>query len=80
GKDAEDNAFGLVGAMSTGPILATLLLILLSQSNIQPAESVVEPTQNVFYAIVSSFLPTLVESIVALIPIVLLFIYMNWKH
>ncbi|MHC3417820.1 DUF1538 domain-containing protein [Aerococcus urinae] len=66
--------------MSTGPILATLLLILLSQSNIQPAESVVEPTQNVFYAIVSSFLPTLVESIIALIPIVLLFIYMNWKH
>ncbi|WP_198439573.1 DUF1538 domain-containing protein [Aerococcus urinae] len=80
GKDAEDNAFGLVGAMSTGPILATLLLILLSQSNIQPAESVVEPTQNVFYAIVSSFLPTLVESIIALIPIVLLFIYMNWRH
>lgn len=74
GKNAEENSFGLVGAMSAGPILAVMLLSIISgQKNIQGtaeeyvfAKGIIGPILDV--------LPTIfMESLVALLPIVILF-------
>lgn len=79
GKNAEENSFGLVGAMSAGPILAVMLMSIISgQKNIQGtaeeyvfAEGVLDPILDV--------LPTIfVESLVALLPIAILFFIFNF--
>ncbi|MDK6232712.1 DUF1538 domain-containing protein [Aerococcus sp. UMB10185] len=80
GKQAEENSFGLVGAMSTGPILAVLFLILFSQTDLQAAESTVEYSNSVIAPILAAIWPTLKESLIALVPIVLFFIFMNWRY
>ena len=80
GKKSEENSFGLVGIMSAGPILAVMLISILSgQKNIQGeaaefvvAEGVLGPIMNI--------LPTVfVESLVALLPISILFFVFNFK-
>ena len=75
GKNSEENSFGLVGIMSAGPILAVMLLSIISgQKNIQGdvgeyifAEGVIGPILN---AIPHIF----VESLMSLLPLVLLFL------
>lgn len=79
GKKSEENSFGLVGIMSAGPILAVMLLSIISgQKNIQGdvgeyifAEGVLEPILN---AIPHIF----VESLMALLPLALLFFIYNF--
>ncbi|MFA6670293.1 MAG: DUF1538 domain-containing protein [Bacillota bacterium] len=80
GKKTEENSFGLVGIMSAGPILAVMLMSILSrQKNIQGdageyvvAEGVLEPIINA--------IPTIFfESVIALLPIALLFFIYNFR-
>ncbi|HBC32651.1 MAG TPA: DUF1538 domain-containing protein [Clostridiales bacterium] len=79
GKKSEENSFGLVGIMSAGPILAIMLISIISgQKNIQgdaaefvAAEGVLGPMINIF--------PTIfIESLVALLPISILFFIYNF--
>lgn len=79
GKKSEENSFGLVGIMSSGPILAVMLLSIISgQKNIQGdvgeyvfAEGVIRPILNVVPHI-------FIESLMALLPLVLLFFIYNF--
>ncbi|HCS74470.1 MAG TPA: hypothetical protein DIW17_11435, partial [Clostridiales bacterium] len=79
GKNTEENSFGLVGVMSSGPILAVMLIsIITGQRNIHgeaaqfvPAEGIIEPILNILPHI-------LLESIVALLPISVLFFVYNF--
>ena len=79
GKKSEENSFGLVGIMSAGPILAIMLISIISgQKNIhgEVAEFVV--AEGVFGPIID-ILPTIfIESLVALIPISILFFVYNF--
>ena len=72
------NSFGLVGAMSTGPIIAVFLLVLFTQSDIQAADVQYEYTDDVISPIISAIGPTFLESFIALLPIIILFLIMNW--
>lgn len=78
GDDTDKNSFGLVGAMSTGPIIAVFLLVLLTQSNIQAAEEAFEYSDNIWRPVLSTLIPTFLESFIALLPIIILFLIMNW--
>ncbi len=78
GDEANENSFGLVGAMSTGPIIAVFLLVLLSQSDIQAADVQYEYTDDVISPIISAIGPTFLESFLALLPVIILFLIMNW--
>ncbi|NLO08846.1 MAG: DUF1538 domain-containing protein [Clostridiales bacterium] len=79
GKKSEENSFGLVGIMSAGPILAVMLLSIISgQKNIQGdvgeyifQEGIIEP---ILEAIPNLF----IESLVALLPISILFFILNF--
>lgn len=79
GKSSEENSFGLVGIMSAGPILAVMLLSIISgQKNIQGdsgdyvfAEGVLEP-------ILDAIPHLFIESLVALLPITVLFFIFNF--
>ncbi len=78
GRYSEENSFGLVGIMSAGPILAVMLLsIIKGQENIQggevefiAGEGVLGPVMNVMPSI-------FIESLVALMPIAVLFFVYN---
>lgn len=78
GDEANENSFGLVGAMSTGPIIAVFLLVLLTQSDIQAADVQYEYTDDVISPIISAIGPTFLESFIALLPVIILFLIMNW--
>lgn len=78
GKHAEENSFGLVGIMSAGPILALMLLSIISgQKHIHGnagefvvAEGVLGPMLDVLPIV-------FLESLVALLPIAILFFLFN---
>ncbi|MGB4214596.1 MAG: DUF1538 family protein [Dethiobacteria bacterium] len=78
GRHSEENAFGLVGIMSAGPILAVMLLsVLTGQKNIQSSEVEFIVSEGVLGPIMD-VLPTIfVESIIALLPITILFFIFN---
>jgi len=79
GRHSEENAFGLVGIMSAGPILAVMLLsVLTGQKNIQSSEVEFIVSEGVLGPIMD-VLPTIfVESIIALLPITILFFIFNF--
>lgn len=79
GASSKENSFGLVGAMSTGPILAVFLLILLGQSELQAAGDTYQYTKTIFGPILAAISPTFLESFMALLPVIALFLFMNWK-
>lgn len=78
GSHAEENAFGLVGTMSAGPIWALMLMsILTGQKNIQgTAEKYVVAT-GVIQPILDALPGIFKESLIALLPISLLFFAFN---
>lgn len=80
GAHSDEDSFGLVGAMSTGPIIAVFLLVLFTQTDIQPSTDPYLYTDNVFRDIFQAITPTLFESIIALLPIIVLFLFMNWRY
>jgi hypothetical protein len=77
GSETEENSFGLVGAMSTGPIIAVFLLVLLTQSPLEATEETYLYSENIFTHILAALFPTLLEAFIALFPIFLLFIVLN---
>ena len=79
GKKSEENSFGLVGIMSAGPILAVMLISIISgQKNIhgQAVEFVV--AEGVFGPIINILPMIFVESLTALLPISILFFLYNF--
>ncbi len=80
GKSSEENAFGLVGIMSSGPILAILLLsILTGQRNIQGTAEEYVFASGIIEPMLNSIKHTFVESITAVLPIGTLFAIYNYK-
>lgn len=78
GKDAEENSFGLVGIMSAGPILAVMLMSILSgQRNIQGVAEEYVFSSGILGPILSTLPHVILESITALIPITVLFFVFN---
>jgi hypothetical protein len=81
GRHTEENAFGLVGIMSAGPILAVMLLsVLTEQKNIASVEIDVGVAEGVLGPILDALPSIFVESIVALLPITLLFFIFNFTR
>jgi nitrogen regulatory protein PII len=79
GKNAEENSFGLVGAMSAGPILAVMLLSIISgQRNIQGTAEEYIFAKGVIGPIINTLPTIFVESLVALLPITILFFIFNF--
>ena len=79
GKKSEENSFGIVGIMSAGPILSIMLLSIISgQKNIhgEAAEFVV--AEGVIGPILDILPGIFIESLVALVPISILFFVFNF--
>jgi nitrogen regulatory protein PII len=80
GKHSEENSFGLVGIMSAGPILAVILMSIISgQRNIQGAAGEFTAAEGVLRPIINAFPPIFVESVIALLPITVLFFAYNYR-
>jgi len=79
GKSAEENSFGLVGIMSAGPILAVMLISIISgQKNIQGDVGEYVFAEGVIGPILEAIPHLFVESLLALIPISILFFIFNF--
>ncbi|HZK01429.1 MAG TPA: DUF1538 domain-containing protein [Anaerovoracaceae bacterium] len=80
GKNVEANSFGLVGIMSTGPILGLMLTSIISgQKNIQDNGGGFHIEEGVFQPIIDTIPTVAFESIVALLPITILFFGYNYS-
>lgn len=81
GQYAEENSFGLVGIMSAGPILAVMLLSIISgQKNIQGDAGEYVFQEGVFGPIIEAVPHIFIESLVALVPITILFFIFNFVN
>lgn len=78
GDQSDENSFGLVGAMSIGPILAVFSLISLTQSEVEGAVESYEYSDAIFGPIFDAAVPIMIESAVALLPIITLFLIMDF--
>ena len=80
GKNSEENSFGLVGVMSAGPILAVMLMSIISgQKNIQGDVGEYVFAEGVFGPIIKAIPAIFMESLIALLPITILFIIFNFR-
>ncbi len=80
GKSSEENSFGLVGVMSAGPILAVMLMSIISgQKNIQGDVGEYAIAKGVFGPIINEFPGIFLESLIALLPIAVLFFIFNFR-
>ncbi|WP_243344208.1 DUF1538 domain-containing protein [Anaerococcus sp. AGMB09787] len=79
GENSEKDSFGLVGLMSSGPILGIMFLSILSgQSKIEGGGEAFEVIEGVFAPVFSELLSTLPEALTAILPLVLLFLAFNY--
>lgn len=79
GKSSEENSFGLVGIMSAGPILAVMLLSIISrQRNIQGDVGEYIFHEGVIGPIIEVIPHIFLESLLALLPITILFFIFNF--
>lgn len=79
GENSEKDSFGLVGLMSSGPILAIMLLSILSaQSKIEGGAGAFEVSEGVFGPVFAELMTTLPEALMAILPLVLLFLAFNY--
>ncbi len=79
GKTAEEDAFGMVGAMSTGPILAVMLIAVLSgQTQMHGEAPEIVMSDAVLAPILADFKGTFLASLRAMLPIMLLFFGFNF--
>lgn len=80
GRSTEDNAFGLVGVMSAGPILAIMIMSIISgQKHIQGDAVEFVAREGVLGPIIEVIPTIFVESLIALLPITILFFAFNFK-
>ena len=78
GKTAEEDSFGMVGVMSAGPILAVMLMsILTGQEHIQGEAELFLPDTGVLGPILHELPKVFMESLIALLPLSALFFIMN---
>lgn len=80
GKKVEEDSFGLVGAMSTGPILAVLILSLITGSDFRGQSGEYQYAEGIISPFIQAIGHTFLESLMALIPLVLVFLVMNKTH
>ena len=80
GHLAEEDSFGLVGAMSVGPILAVILMALIFGVDFHGNTGAYQYTSGIFQPFMKAIFPTLGESLMALAPLVVLFFYYNFRH
>ncbi|MGF3066768.1 DUF1538 domain-containing protein [Facklamia sp. P12945] len=80
GHMAEEDSFGLVGAMSVGPILAVILLSVITGVSFQGQAEVYRYTEGIIAPFFLAIGHTLLESLMALAPLAILFAIMNWKQ
>lgn len=79
GSSSEENSFGLVGIMSAGPILAVMLISIISgQKNIQGDAGEYIVAEGVLRPIINAFPGIFAESLLALLPISILFFGYNF--
>lgn len=79
GEHAEQDSFGMVGVMSAGPIIAVILMSILSgQRRIQGLPEVFVPASGIFLPMVGILPEVLRESVLALLPLTLLFFLLNF--
>lgn len=79
GKNSEENSFGLVGIMSAGPILAVMLISIISgQKNIQGDAADYIIKEGVIGPILDAIPHIFIESLIALLPISVLFFIYNF--
>lgn len=79
GGNSEKDSFGLVGLMSSGPVLAIMLLSILSaQSKIEGGAGAFEVSEGVFGPVFAELMTTLPEALMAILPLVLLFLAFNY--
>ncbi len=79
GKESEENSFGLVGIMSAGPIFAVMIMSIISgQKNIQGDAAEFVAAEGVIGPIIRAIPAIFVESLVALLPIAVLFFIFNF--
>ncbi|OQB20495.1 MAG: hypothetical protein BWY11_02335 [Firmicutes bacterium ADurb.Bin182] len=80
GKHSEENSFGLVGIMSAGPVLAVMLMSVISgQKNIRGDMGEFVAAEGVLGPIINSIPAVFVESLIALLPISVLFFIFDFK-
>lgn len=78
GDTAEEDSFGMVGVMSAGPILAVMIMsIVKNLTNIQGEAAVFQTSQGVIGPIIEAFPHYFQESLIALLPITILFFISN---
>lgn len=79
--EAEQDAFGLVGFASLGPILAVLAMaLLLGVEDIAGESAAFVPQEGLLAPFLSRIGHTSLESLIALVPIALLFVVMNRRR
>jgi hypothetical protein len=79
GKSTEENSFGLVGVMSAGPILAVMFMSIISgQKHIQGHAGEYVIAEGVLGPIINKFPGIFLESLIALLPITILFFIFNF--
>jgi hypothetical protein len=79
GQKSEENSFGLVGVMSAGPMLAIMgMAIITRQNHIQGTATSFVIDSGILQPIISTFKPTSIESLIALLPITALFFIFNF--
>ncbi len=80
GRNTEENAFGLVGVMSAGPILAVMLMSIISgQKHIQGDAGEFVAKEGVIRPIIEVIPTIFLESLIALLPITILFFAFNFR-
>ncbi|NLY77800.1 MAG: DUF1538 domain-containing protein [Tissierellia bacterium] len=78
GKNVEEDSFGLVGIASTGPILAIMLMSIISRvSNIQGQAEAFMPHEGVISQYLVVFPHMMKETIYTLMPVVIMFLIVN---
>lgn len=81
GQSTEEDAFGMVGVMSAGPMYALMLMsIITGQSNIQGEAAPFEPVSGVLSPLMHLLPDELFKSLIALLPLCALFFLLNFTR
>jgi hypothetical protein len=81
GKHSEENSFGLVGIMSAGPILGVMLMSILSgQKNIHGEAGEFVAAEGVLGPMINAIPTIFIESVIALLPITILFFIYQFRR
>lgn len=80
GKSSEKDSFGLVGTMSIGPIVAVLLLSMVMGARFEGQASEYVYTSGILTPFVAAIGHTILESLMALAPLIIIFVVMNYRH